>query len=165
MSREFKPGDVAVRVRKGVRQRTTAVLCDDEYHPRRLHWHHKDGGWDHLDSGGEVQYHPLVVIDPEDRAQVERLADIFCHVPSSGWVDDMQASLREFANPTPPKPDEPQGLGAVVEDADGQRWLRVGTHGDCNDWRRVRGDLADSAAFDWSDFEPIRVLSEGVVTP
>lgn len=55
---------------------------------------------------------PLVVIDPDDREQVERLVKA-C---PADWnfeqdaetlrecIDGMQAALREFANPTPPKP-------------------------------------------------------------
>jgi hypothetical protein len=57
---------------------------------------------------------PLVVIDPEDREQVERLArdhHASGHIAAwgamhentrAGLVDEMQAALREFANPKPP---------------------------------------------------------------
>jgi hypothetical protein len=62
---------------------------------------------------------PLVVIDPEDREQVDRLVRSYHNQNLFSVVDDMQAALREFADPKPPKPAEPTGLGAVVEDADG----------------------------------------------
>jgi hypothetical protein len=69
---------------------------------------------------------PLVVIDPEDREQVERLTKALVEAAyrhSNVVVSDQastatrQAALREFADPKPPKPAEPTGLGAVVEDA------------------------------------------------
>ena len=72
---------------------------------------------------------PVVVIDPKDREQVERLADcLMATDPNRAIEDNLAAALREFANPTPDapaKPDEPTGLGAVVEDSDGRRWVRA----------------------------------------
>lgn len=74
-----------------------------------------------------------------------------------GTVDGMFSEL--FA---PPKPPEPTGLGAVVEDADGNTYTRAdkgtlpwftthkgGNGGRC-DWTR------------WDDIPAVRVLSEGV---
>lgn len=45
---------------------------------------------------------PLVVIDPEDREQVERLVDAYLD-GSGGLVDSMQFGLRSLL--APPKPD------------------------------------------------------------
>lgn len=54
---------------------------------------------------------PLVVIDPEDRESAGRLLNLLWQM--GGWgvggsldelTDNFQAALREFANPTPPKP-------------------------------------------------------------
>ena len=109
---------------------------------------------------------PLVVIDPEDRAQVEMLRDLWDgahaeqqgHKPSASTKgargNALQAALREFADPKPPKPDEPTGLGAVVEDADGLRWVR---HAD--------GWWGSPQQFDtrtWAAIDAVRVLSHGV---
>src|SRR5690348_2045025 len=73
---------------------------------------------------------PLAVIDPGDREAVRRVLKLFGQ-QFTAWtpeldsnVTKLQAALREFANPTPPKPEEPTGLGAVVEDRDGIRWVR-----------------------------------------
>ena len=124
---------------------------------------------------GEVQdeivtsWRPLVVIDPEDRESVERLIrlwgqqfDSWTPEPSGTNGDRMQAALREFANPTPPKPDEPTGLGAVVEDAEGKRWIRSADHGrdpwHSNGSRQINGRTWHM----WSDLNVVRVLSEGV---
>ena len=114
---------------------------------------------------------PLVVIDAEDREQVERLTDLYERAIPDGLVtptastDALQAALREFANPTPPKPDEPTGLGAVVEDADGRRWVRWHCDGDPmhvsknRPWSGANGVGSDRA---YDDINAVRVLSEGV---
>jgi hypothetical protein len=54
---------------------------------------------------------PLVVIDPENREQVERLTNMFgqeransvFHPDRPLMADQMQAALREFADPKPPR--------------------------------------------------------------
>jgi hypothetical protein len=114
MSREFRPGDVAL------------VRITSEYPPEiavrgggtwagkwyvagpRLGSQH---GW-HEDRIEIIR--PLVVIDPEDREQVERLvsavltADAAHHEGRACYsttchADRMQAALREFAAPKPPR--------------------------------------------------------------
>lgn len=72
-----------------------------------------------------------------------------------------QLSQAFEAAETPPKPDEPQGLGAVVEDIHGRRYQRVDR--DPAPW--LRSDIAPDAAYDWRDYDQInavRVLSPGV---
>ena len=153
--REWKPGDVAVydggrviRVDPG----DDPHWVDDEGDARR-------GSWP------DRQARPLVVIDPEDSDQVERLMDGVTWLFSQADVNTVQAALREFANPTPPKPDEPQGLGAVVEDADGVLWIKVyAFDGHCarNSWAK-HGEVG--CVSDWrnySDIDVASVLSEGV---
>jgi hypothetical protein len=68
-----------------------------------------------------------------------------------GDVDDMQAALREFANPRDPKPDEPQGLGAVVQREDGIRWVR-GERG----WTNLD---AQGRFLNWSNWSEVNELS------
>lgn len=98
---------------------------------------------------------PLVVIDPEDGEQVERLR-LAVQAESKGFFTAhvLAAALREFANPTPPKPDEPTGLGAVVEDGAGQTWMR--------DWKGYW--RAPDVTARWAKVEAVRVLSEGVAS-
>lgn len=115
---------------------------------------------------------PLVVIDPEDREQVERLVRLFDgEVVKSDPVTvldddlrDMQAALREFANPTPPKPDEPTGLGAVVEDDKGERYTRYDRVSSLPWWHDYNGADAQVVVrrYAYSDFRAVRILSEGV---
>jgi hypothetical protein len=164
MKREWKPGDLAL---------VKVAHLDD---PRPMF--RTESGWD---DGGEsywagatgdwaIEYaRPLVIIDPEDAEQVDRLRSLYVDEavkrgamrPQFAGADELRresfaAALREFANPTPPKPEEPTGLGAVVEDTNGVPWVRVsdGTH-------RWRSSFT-GGEYRWSDFEPVRVLSEGV---
>ena len=112
---------------------------------------------------------PVVVIDPEDREAVERLQDLFAderdrnggqsRLVVGGWADAMQAALREYANPKPPKPDEPQGLGAVVESENGIRYSRIGRKSGC--WLRDDGGLS---GYVWDEIAAVRVLSPGVTS-
>ena len=157
MSGEWKPGDVAI-TQFGRSVVDSGRRCDN--HGSKPHWHHvTNGGWDPLDAHPGAS--PLIVIDPEDREQGDELRDL---IHKHGGVmllgSVLQAALREFANPTPPKPDEPQGLGAVVEDED-KKWVRLDT--DEAGW--YPSDRAGSARC-WAEFSAaVRVLSEGVVQP
>ena len=122
------------------------------------------------DSVREVR--PLVVIDPEDREAVERLRDLFDvevirqnsdpdprDVTPGARGNALQAALREFAAPKPARPDEPQGLGAVVEDEYGRTHVRVSQHLS-NPWLS-----SDGGQRHWDAVKAVRVLSEGVVAP
>jgi hypothetical protein len=104
---------------------------------------------------------PLVVIDPEDREQVERLAEAVNAAIASPErmtsLEVMQAALREFADPTPPKPDEPTGLGAVVVDESEVEWVHLGS----GLWCYGTTD-GPSHGFEWAHVHAVRVLSEGV---
>ena len=108
---------------------------------------------------------PVVVIDPEDREAVEGLLNAYYGHPVDTYlgtlVDQLQAALREYANPKPPKPEEPTGLGAVVEDAAGTRWVRVFAHPDHPGlWRQTASAIERS----WRDVDAAKVLSPGVTS-
>lgn len=179
MSINWKPGDVAIRKSAvdGHTLTTVATTCFT-HKGHGLHWHHVGGGWDPLHTEGGPTYRPLVVIDPEDYGQAQRLRDLI-DAAESATMDDfgmdedgcrlwavnaVRIALREFANPTPPKPEEPTGLGAVVEDAEGRKWMRAGTDpGDC--WRRAGIRCSTDGIAGWTqyaDIAAVRVLSEGV---
>ncbi len=119
--------------------------------------------------------HSVVLIDPESDGESEAIVTAF--VAAGVWeiipaaVENshhyrrvqVQAALRSLV--TPPKPDEPQGLGAVVEDAAGDRWVHVcdcrGLNGMPNkDWQR-RGEVRQSV---YSDISAVRILSDGVTS-
>jgi hypothetical protein len=109
----------------------------------------------------------LVVIDPEDHEAARRLLETYGQ-QFTDWTPELdsnvtrlQAALREFAAPTPPKPDEPMGLGAVVEEDDGTKWVR--TEDDSQPWvAHLGGGHGNVVWLDWADVAVVRVLSHGV---
>jgi len=105
-----------------------------------------------------------VTIDYEDVEQVERLTAIHEALPyGNDAADDMRTALREFADPTPPKEPEPRGLGAVVEDAEGKRWVKVDMAMACDSW--TEADAATAGADTWVKYDRldvVRILSHGV---
>lgn len=161
-AQEFKPGDLAMVTMKG-----EEVMCTRYATGFESGWFHGvglvDKQWGHPDSGTTPR--PLVVIDPEDREQVERLADLLIveRATTDGVVHSgVQAALRSLI--TPPKPEEPTGLGAVVEDVEGSKWIRWCSPGAAHSFSQQPWQMADGGGADtyWSDITAVRVLSEGV---
>jgi hypothetical protein len=145
MSRELKPGDLAM------------VRLDPQTEIRVFwngqHWRGVKGVFYDL----HVSARPLVVIDPEDREEVERLCAYFLmgnEGTAIGNVTDLQAALREFADPSI---EEPRGLGAVVEDAVGRKWVRHDNTPGSFPWVRAGHGIEA-----WSNINVARVLSMGV---
>jgi hypothetical protein len=145
------------------RQTTTnaAGLQADPTKPRYLHQFDGQCGISH-------QCKAVVVIDPEDREQVQRLYDrLGAGDRGAWWLEDLigfTAALREFANPKPPKPDEPLGLGAVVRASWNDHfdlWLRTtgDRPGSDHVWQNQR---ANNIWRTWDDFpSSVEVLSAG----
>lgn len=167
MSENWKPGDVAIRT-DGRGRETRGIVVDGcaRHAISGPHWHYQNGGWNRLIST-KATHRRLVVIDPENREEVERLDSLVdAGLAGKDWfwwsgpADAMQVALLEFANPAPPKPPEPTGLAAVVEDASGDMWIRTGYHGG---WRRagVHGRAAGPGRR-YDEIAAVRVLSEGV---
>jgi hypothetical protein len=103
----------------------------------------------------------LVVIDPEDREQVERLTDLLmdtCAYSAPHGVGEVQQALRSLI--APPRPEEPMGLGAVVEDARGHLYIRLMPEPDSRTPERVWADQS-STEMRYDDIKAVRVLSEG----
>ena len=113
-------------------------------------------------NGPAVQHGtPVLVIDPEDAESVTQLV---CALADQGWrpttAHGCRAALRSLL--TPPKPDEPQGLGAVVEDADGVRWTRTQTPPNPGRWRADTPPQVLPGFAGYDEINAVRVLSEGV---
>jgi len=159
MKRDWQLGDVAMvtdPARFG--ERAMILLGHD---PANRCWHGvaDNGDVRCLDANQAESVRPLVVIDPECIDEVDRLRDA---VWRGGPLDAWQSALREFANPTPPKPPEPKppepmGLGAVVEDINGVPWVRCENADQETHWygRNKRRESYEA-------IDAVRVLSEGV---
>lgn len=155
MTREWKPGDVVWIPGVG---RAIATGDGDRFLVGR-----REDQKRHIDNF--LQVRPLVVLDPEDgdalfpilrqvRDTAFKAGDTYPGM--TAFTEAFQAALRSLV--APPKPDEPKGLGAVVEDADGRRWVR--TDGDRYLWRGRMDDT--QVARRWSAINAVRVLDEGV---
>jgi hypothetical protein len=97
---------------------------------------------------------PVVEIDPEDHEQVERLLEGYLrNSQERAPLARMYHALRSLI--APPRPPEPEGLGAVVVDEKGLTWVRRHPAGDA--WVNGYGRW-DS----WDAITAVRVLSEGV---
>lgn len=149
MSREWQPGDVALY--------NGALIGLTDGHE----WRWVETGLPCLrQSMVPSEARPVVVIDPEDREAVERLMRLYWGL-NDGPVasDNMQAALREYANPTPPKPEEPTRAAATVEDATGDWWVRMSRGASGAVWHRIG---RPEACAKYRDINAVRVLSEGV---
>ena len=149
---EYAPGTVAVATVRDV----AAV---------RVMWDGSDwvgakvaGCWEHPDAR-VADVRPLVVLDPADSdlpGVVEVLAE-------TGRFSGTVKAIRDQTKP--PKPAEPQGLGAVVEDADAYVYVRgyqpldTVTH----PWHVI--DPSANKPMGWwkyADIDAVKVPSEGV---
>ena len=93
MSREWKPGAVAMVTYPDGNDAVPVLTDRGELAPLWI-----AGGVRTWARDGEMIARPLVVIDPEDREQVE------AHWRMAGQTfPSYRAALREFANPTPPR--------------------------------------------------------------
>ena len=113
----------------------------------------------------------LLVIDPEDREQVERLYDDYGRrsvVDRDHGIGNMQDALRAMlAPPKPPKPAEPMGLGAVVVDERGVRWVRVeSAKGLRNPWQATLHPAEPDAirSLSYAAIDAVEVLSQGITS-
>lgn len=172
MKREWEPGDVALASYDG---EVKTYLYGHEFNTDRFRWVSTDGSTS-VDFHMAEWWRPIVVIDPEDREQVERLVKALStgqpligldptnrEMVDQAWVTHTQTALREFANPTPLKPEEPMGLGAVVAtEADGD-YIRVRI-GPGNPWLQLNPwlNVRTGAHYHWDRVAAVRVLSEGV---
>ena len=153
MSRDWKPGDVAVITSGGNKGRVgliSATVGEETYLPVALPDGEEEGGVAVL-AYGQRSVRPLVAIDPDDQQDRARFHQMAINYIRGDWT--AQESMRGLS--TPPKPDEPTGLGAVVEDADGGVWIRAARI--AHAWHHPMGKWAE-----YRDIPAVRVHSEGV---
>jgi hypothetical protein len=143
-AREWLPGDVAM-----VTSRVTPPT-------RRIYGEYPDGqnGCWYVGHGGFVRAEnvvtarPLVVIDPQANPHT---------VGTAAWIDWIEDQYR--TQTAPPKPDEPTGLGAVVEAAGGARWVRMGPVWINPNRSPISGRHVHTRHY--SQIAAVKVLSEG----
>lgn len=155
MERKWKEGDVAVVI-DGNFERTWSPCTYSEgckRHTRSRHWHTPDGGFLYA-AASDLVAEPLVIINPADQNQVDRVEALIWKygAPGAGTI------LNELLVPPAVKPDEPKRFGSVVEDK-GLVWFRW-TEAPLGDvWQR-RGTTSCQA---WSNFtDEVVVVREGV---
>ena len=146
--REWKPGDVAMVESKASTDGACLAIRTTRATWRCEHGQTVDEKVDSL--------RPLVVIDPEDQEHRARFRQMAINYIHGDWT--AEEAVRGLS--TPPKPDEPTGLGAVVEDAKGDRWTRTGDDESVDRWHSQIGRVFTSRDYDRIDV--VRVLSEGV---
>lgn len=162
--REWQPGDVAlVECSDGEWRQATC-----EPHPNytgMLVWRFPDRVYRHVNDSAA---RPLVVIDPESPDDLDRLCKVLVEkmyaagdaasAANGVHPSTMAAALRKFATP---KPEEPTGLGAVVEArcrcrGDAIRFVRNDDVYPNDPWEAICGSHV------YADLNAVRVLSEGV---
>lgn len=98
---------------------------------------------------------PLVVIDPADSTQVNRLAtllrDDLCNHDSYLYDARLAILLEQFTSPI----SEPPNLGAVVEDNAGKHWVRDAA------FNKRWYNAADGKRADFDEIGAVRCLSYG----
>lgn len=158
--RDWKPGDVAITAKN------TIALC----HNGGKMIDQAGAPWSDRKFAGNLRR--LVVIDPENREQVERLirlqdkhfndGDVRRSVNSDD-LRDMQAALREFANPKSPRINEPSSWGVVEASCthgdERRQWVRFPD----GQWYGRYGDgSAIGAPDDWASLIDPVLIREGV---
>jgi hypothetical protein len=156
---QWKPGDVAMVVNTAGENKVACFTGrwgkEDEEH-----WSFADGST-LLPHEVEIA-RPLVVIDPEDREQIDRLVRAFWDANTDDGdadLDYMQAALRSLV--TDPKPDEPQGLGAVVKARAGNGSIVECLTRVSSDGLRASWVDEDGGHHKWSELLDVEVIREG----
>ncbi len=166
----YEPGAVAVATVRGVKDvrvmRGAGIFQN--------HWYSNTPVTGSLTSFSDAEVtdvRPLVVLDPDNREDAVSLARVLdAEFARRGWANDgtpapdvidaVHAALRTAARP--PEPPEPTGLGAVVKDRSGDRWVWLSAGQPGPFWWRV--GTPSKQAF-WREIDAIEVLSEGVMQP
>ena len=161
MSAAYEPGTVAVATIRGMPNvrvmRVAGELSSAEWAsavgtPHRLH-----------EDWSVTDIHPLVVLDLPERvvpALVEYLRGVGDQKIAGDWLDLIADQIE--AQTKPPKPAEPTGLGAVVEDAAGKRWTRVEPAANATSRNPWYPADCDEQPEEYANIDAVRVLSEGV---
>lgn len=168
MSREWKPGDV-VAITEYVGDPIPAIRVEAKcgvkhHHVNHDHWHYLrpapcGATWT---SASDPAAHALVVIDPEDAEQVERLADLLAWALHTSDTPRLADALREFADPKP-RIEEPANWLSVIRDNEGIEWYRWSVRPKDRDqaWVPV-WDEGRCYPTGWDDIHAVEIVSAGI---
>lgn len=171
MTHNWKPSDIALVEAGCWANRVVALRSGVPSNMGWAYWGEQNEKssytWSSDASGIVTPIRPLLVIDPEDRAQIKRLAVSICAEYGDARcepeeVEHLQAALRSLLEP---EVEEPEGIGALVICAgDGEPSVRIAVPDKWPDdekpkeWSRFGQKVA------WSDLpRPLTVLSPGYV--
>jgi len=160
MSGQYAPGTVAVATVRGVEG--VRVVRSAEW--SLTGWIAFPGGY--YGDSAVTDVRPLVVLDaglggswsPSGLRLAARKA-------RDSYIDNAAILLGRLADAIeaqtkPPKPPEPQGLGAVVETADGEWFIRPKTTTTVAHWKRARGEDG-SRRYRYDEINVVKVLCKG----
>lgn len=159
----YEPGTIALATVRGVEN--VRVMAGYGTAEPRLRWVTTDSRLVDVDNDGwwfsyqATDVRPLVVLDLAGWDTAELIGDLRGGGRAAiGFIaDQIEQQTRQ------PKPVEPTGLGAVVEDSKGVLWVRD-TQGHGCAWKAVAGDRQPKVGYRASAFvgiDVVRVLSEG----
>ncbi len=159
----YEPGTVAVATVRGVKDvRVMRRDRGDELGD----WASRAAvaAWLAHDDCDVTDVRPLVVLDNEfDRTLVKHLRTAFAQNPALTTLDWLAHQIESQTRP--PKPPEPTGLGAVVNDTQGDRWVRCRRAGHEGLMRVEWENERTCGHTTWDAIDAVEVLSEGVVQP
>lgn len=148
---DYKPGQIAMVTAANRREEFRAFFDGKTWRELSSHSFCVDG---------PPTVRPLVVLDLsmplEYASALKGLAEIGDDNEARGWAMDARRLARLIEAQTRPDIEEPKGLGAVVEDKDGDLWVRI--YDEPEPWRW--GASRES----WSRLkdDAVRILSPGV---
>jgi hypothetical protein len=174
---DYAPGTVAIATVRGVKGVKVVRVASSLVNAPWVTVERLDGSgaW-HYDSD-VTDIKPLVVLDlgyhPDQYVHALRWVEHqsgqgYPFIPSPAnerndacWIaDQIEAQTR------PPRIPEPNGLGAVVANANGHKFVRVAdvadgwAHG--RQWQRIGGEINAVRNFGWPEINAVKVLSEGL---
>ena len=158
---KYEPGTVAMIRVKGDDREVIAFRDDDSTVAGwSLGERRRSAVW--VDREQVTDVRPLVVLDPEDaRCVVTYLRLAAQYAMNKQAQDNAHRIADQIEQQTrPPKPAEPTGLGAVVEDARGDFWVYTGLRNAKDGETRLW--FHGSLPADYADIAAVKVLSEGI---
>lgn len=165
MSHNWKPGDVALVTMGDGAERIAMRDCDGS-------------GWglvgapNHSRGLTVVSARPLVVIDPvsitgpDETLDADPASEIAKCLRRLAESDHQGTYRRRVAErlaarfEQSSKPNEPTGLGAIVEDTNGELWIRDKTTTTYKHWKRAAGQ-DKSRRYPWAEVAAVRIVRQG----